>query len=448
MLPPGPETPAPLLLLRWVRDPFSTMASLRATWGETFTVNLGVMPRMVMLSNPEHIREVFANQGDDLHAGKLATMLGPFLGARSLILLDGPEHRRMRKLLLPPFHGERMEVYGARMLEITAQSLAGWPVGRPFPVHEPMQAITLEIILQTVFGIEDPTLRGALSRSLTRVMNVATSPALLFPSFQRDFGPWSPWGRYQALAVEADTQMRALIAQRRGELGSGRNDVLTMMLEARDDEGRGLSDDDLRDELVTLLVAGHETTATALSWAMHCLLENPRAAQVLQSELDAASRAGLTPASIARLEYLDAVVRETLRLQPIIPVVGRVLQRPMTLAGWELPAGVAVTPSVYLAHRRESTFERPEAFEPERFLKKKYAPSEWFPFGGGNRRCIGMAFAMYEMKMVLATVLTRVRLSRGTSRAVGRVRRSITIAPAKGMPVIVAPRDPHRVVTG
>jgi len=413
-LPPGPETLPLHLLLRWLRNPYPLLDELRAKYGETFTLRLGVMPPMVMLSNPEHIKEVFASNGDDMYAGKLAETLRPFLGARSLLLLDGPEHRWMRKLVLPPFHGERMQAYGQQMLDITHDAIDAMPLGEPFAIHKPMQGITLEI---------------------------GTWPPLLLPIFQKDLGPWSPWGRFVRRMREGDDELHTLIAERRRRLDERSADILSLLLSARDEDGNALTEEDLRDQLVTLLVAGHETTATGLSWAMRWLLGSPRAESALRDEVIAAEREGpLTPERIAKLEFLDAVVRESLRMQPIVPLVGRVLQRPVRIAGMDLPAGVAVACSIYLAHRREGVWKDPERFDPWRFIERRYAPSEWLPFGGGIRKCIGMAFALYEMKIVLAALYSRCEFRFASERPIRTVRRAITMAPSKGVPVVLESR--------
>ncbi len=441
-LPPGPPEGAPLQLLRWLRTPFAFLESCRARYGETFTMRIPGAPPFVVVTNPEHVREVFAAHGDDLHAGEVAGPLAPFLGARSVILLDGPEHMRMRKLLMPPFHGERMQAYGRDMVEATHRAIDAWPVGAAFPIHQPMQRITLEVILKTVFGLDGDDGVGTV---LEDVMKVATWPPLLIPAVQRDLGPWSPWGRYLRKAEAADQRLLAHIRRRRAEGTAGRTDILSLLVDARDEAGEALTEEDLRDQLVTLLVAGHETTATSLAWATHLLLGDARArGRLLAEVLDAQrSAGGLTPERVAKLEYLDAVIREALRLRPVIPLVGRVLQRPMRLAGLDLPAGVAVTPSVYLTQRDPAVWDEPAAFKPERFLAKKPSPQEWFPFGGGIRRCIGMAFALYEMKMVLATVVSRADLRAAPGPAVVPVRRAITLAPSRGVPVVLASRWPR-----
>lgn len=445
MLPPGPQRLSLLQVAQWLRRPFPFLEECAERYGETFTVQIAAgMPLMVILSNPDHIREVFAADGDAMHAGEMAVTLKPFLGARSLILLDGAEHMRMRKLMLPPFHGERMHAYGRQMVECTHASVDAWPRGEVFPIHQPMQRVTLDVILRTVFGIDEEGPRERLGALLEELLDLAAWPGLLIPAMQRDLGPWSPWGRFARRAERASDVLIDEIERRRREGTAGRVDILSMLVDARDENGEGLSITDLRDELVTLLVAGHETTATALAWAFRWILASPDVLARLRDEImGSVEGAEVAPERVARLEYLDAVVRETLRLQPVIPLVGRVLKRPARVGPYELPAGVAVVPSIYLTHRRASLYPEPARFDPERFLKRKYSPSEWLPFGGGIRRCIGAAFALYEMKMVLATVLHRVDLRAAPGYDITPVRRSITLTPRYGTPVIVAARWPR-----
>jgi cytochrome P450 len=445
-LPPGPERTTPVQLWRWLWRPFPFLEECRARYGETFLLRIATMPPMVILSNPEHVREVFSGNGDDMHAGVVAAALKPFLGERSVIVLDGSDHMRLRKLLMPPFHGERMQAYGRDMIDITHASIDGWSVGEPFAIHRPMQRITMEVILRTVFGLDEVGARTRMSALLEDVLESATWPPLLIPAVQKDLGPWSPWGRFKRKGDRADAALLDEIRGRKAKGTDGRVDILSMLVDARDEQGAGLSEEDLRDQLVTLLVAGHETTATSLAWAFHWILGDARVRATLNAEVQETQRGGgLTPERIAKMEYLDAVIRETMRLRPVIPLVGRRLERPMRVAGYDLPAGVAVAPSVYLTHRNPSLFEDPDRFEPERFLRRKYAPSEWFPFGGGIRRCIGMAFAMYELKMVLATVLSRTDLRATGGRPVVPVRRAITLSPSEGMPVVLASRWPRAV---
>ncbi len=433
-IPPGPSAPAALQLLRWIRAPFQLLDDCSSRFGDAFSLRLPFMPMpIVIVSNPLAVKDVFGLGPDEAHAGKANVVLKPLLGEHSLLVLDGAEHLRQRKMMLPAFHGERMHAYGQTMIDMSQQSIDGWPIGEPFPIHRPMQSVALQIILRTVFGIGEGPRFAELAQLLTTALDLMAHPMLLFPVMQRDLGPYSPWGRFKRLGARASAILRGEI--RRGREGgtTGRTDVLAMLLEARDELGRHLTEDEIHDELVTLLVAGHETTATALSWALRWLLPDRDLADRLRDEI---AGAGGDPARIAKLELLDATVKEALRLQPVVPLVGRVLQQPAAVGGLELPAGVFVAPSIYLVHRRPSLYAEPERFRPERFVGLKPAAWEWLPFGGGLRKCIGAAFALYEMKMVLASVLPRVDMRLGGDR-VRTVRRGITLTPGGGLPVVV-----------
>ncbi len=439
MLPPGPPHRERFwYLARWIRRPTEVLSECRARYGETFTLDLGLAnTRLVVTGNPEIIREVFAAGPEDMHAGEANVVLKPFLGEHSLLLLDGKEHLRQRKLLLPPFHGERMQAYGRAMIDATDETIDRWPVGEAFSLSQSMREVTLEIILRTVFGLDSPR-TDPLFHELSHTLDAAGSPFLLLPFLQLDLGPLSPWGRYQANARRVDALLHAAIRARRALGTAGRTDVLSLLLDARDEGGQAMTDEELRDQLITLLVAGHETTATALSWSFRYLLEQRDTEARLRDELGDCR----DPETLAAMPYLDAVVRESLRVRPVIPMVGRRLLRDYRLGGYALPRGTFVAPSIWLAHRREEVFPEPMRFRPERFLGKKPGANEWFPFGGGIRRCIGMAFALYEMKMSLATILQRTRLSLAADASVEVVRRSITLAPAMGLRVTVRERRP------
>jgi cytochrome P450 len=433
-LPAGPSTPPAIQVLRWIRSPFQVMAECHARFGDTFTMRLPGMPAgVVVVSDPLAVKDVFGMGPDEGHAGKANFLLKPVVGQHSLLLLDGAEHLRQRKMILPAFHGERMHAYGRTMLDVANQSIDGWPLGHTFPVHRPMQDITLQIILRTVFGVEEGPRFTELADALKGMLDATANPILLFPFMQRDLGPLSPWGRFRRQARRASDILRSEIRRGREKGSSGRLDVLAMMLDARDDKGRPLSEDEVHDELVTLLVAGHETTATALAWTLRWLLPDRELIGRLEDEI---ASAGADPMRLAKLPLLDATVKEALRLQPVIPMVGRVLQAPTKIGGVELPAGALVAPSIYLVHRRPSLYPEPERFRPERFLDFKPAAWEWLPFGGGIRKCVGAAFAMYEMKMVLAAILPRVEMRLALDR-VREVRRTITVTPERGLPVVV-----------
>jgi cytochrome P450/predicted unusual protein kinase regulating ubiquinone biosynthesis (AarF/ABC1/UbiB family) len=430
-LPPGPDLPPLLLGLRWLRWPIPFLEECGRRWGDAFTVRFPGRPSAVFFSHPDAIRDIFTGNEEDLHAGEANVILQPLLGSHSLLLLDGREHLHERRLMQPPFHGERMQAYGTAMAAVADEAIARWPLGRPFPVHTEMQRITLDVILRTVFGLEEGEALGRLRRLLTELLAVLADPQLLVIGLDgsgvRD--------RATALRQQVDAALYAEIARRRAAGTAGRSDVCALLLEARDEVGRPLDDVHVRDELMTLLVAGHETSATSLAWAVHHVLANPTVLERLRREL----RAGAdVPEAAARNEWLDAVVKETLRLTPILPLVGRRLQRPMRVGGVDLPAGVVAAPCIYLAHRRPERWPDPERFDPERFVGTRPSPYEFLPFGGGVRRCLGMAFALYEMKIVLARVFSRVALEMAPGYAVRVVRRSITFAPSEGMPVVAA----------
>jgi len=436
-LPPGPSTPAIIQILRWIRTPFQVLEQCQARFGDAFTMRLPQAPSgVVVVSDPLAVKDVFGLGKDEGHAGKANRVLEPLVGHHSLLLLDGAEHLRQRKMILPAFHGERMHAYGRIMLEATHRSIDGWPLGRTFPVHKRMQAITLQVILRTVFGVEEGPRFAELAEALRRMLDAIANPMLLVPLFQRDLGPLSPWGRFVRQARRAGEILRSEVRRGRETGTAGRTDVLAMMLDARDDEGRPLSEDEVHDELITLLVAGHETTATALAWTLRWLLPDRGLLRRLTEEI--ASTEG-DPVRLARLPLLDATVKESLRLQPVVPLVGRVLQQATKIGALDLPAGTFVAPSIYLVHRRPSLYPDPTRFRPERFLDLKPAAWEWLPFGGGLRKCVGASFALYEMKMVLAATLPRVDMRLASDR-VRYVRRSVTITPEGGLPVILLAR--------
>ncbi|MGH7435647.1 MAG: cytochrome P450, partial [Polyangiaceae bacterium] len=403
-LPPGPEGHPMVNMARWLRDPFRFLDLARAQYGDTFTMRIGVLTA-VIVSEPDAVKQVFALGPDEGHAGEANFILKAFLGPSSLLLLDGAPHQRHRKMMQPAFHGERMNAYGRTMIDLASASIDRWPVGETFAVHKPLQSVTLDVIIRTVFGVEDGPRFVRLAELLKGVLDAGASPMLLFPFLQRNLGPLTPWARLMKAGEASSEILREEIRAGRGRGTAGRTDVLAMMLDARDESGQPLSEDEVHDELVTLLLAGHETTATSLAWALRWILPDPALIARLREEI---ATAGGEPERIVKLPLLDATVKESLRLQPIVPVVARVLKQPMRIGGVDFAAQTIVAPSVYLVHQRPSLYPDPTRFHPDRFLSFKPSTSEWIPFGGGLRRCIGAAFAVYEMKMVLATLLPRV----------------------------------------
>jgi len=443
-LPPGPSTPPVVQMAHWVWRPIPFMEDCARRYGDCFTVRFpffgrpGDRPPVVFVSDPDAVREIFTGDENDLLAGEANASLEPIVGRHSLLLLDGAHHMHERRLMMPPFHGERMQAYGDVMRNVADGVIADWPLERPFPLHPHMQRITLEVILRTVFGLEDGARMTHLRDLLTRLLSLGRNPLALIPWFRVELGGLTPWGRIARLAREVDAVLYDEIRRRRNIGRDGRDDVLSMLVQARDETGRPMTDDELRDEMITLLVAGHETSATTLCWVFTRILERPDVVEQLRAELGRVVGDGpLAPRHVAQLEYLDATIKETLRLNPILPIVGRRLRRPMRIGGRDLPAGTVVAPCIYLTHRRPDAWPDPQRFDPGRFVGVRTSPYAFFPFGGGVRRCLGMAFALYEMKIVVAEVLSRVQLHAAPGYRVRVVRRGITFTPSEGMPVVV-----------
>ncbi|MGN6188092.1 MAG: cytochrome P450 [Conexibacter sp.] len=424
-LPPGPKGPNALTAMRFLLRGPHFLEHCRARYGDAFTIRLNTGRTVVIVSDPAVVKEVFQGSPDDLYAGAGNVVLKPILGARSVLLLDGPEHLRQRRLMLPPFHGERMRAYGETMRAVAERHVSAWPVGRDFAVHPTMQAITLEIILRTVFGVQEQADVERLAEPMKRLLNSTDQPLrLLSLQFTRSAGakPRSPWGRVYALMAPVDALIHEQIAARRGD-AEPRDDILSLLLAARDEDGNALTDAELRDELMTLLLAGHETTATALAWTVERLVRTPRVLARLREELESGEST----------DYLDATIKEALRLRPVVPGVIRQLQRPLTIGGIELPRGVNIAPSIYLIHRRSDVYPEPDAFRPERFLGEDTPGTyEWLPFGGGIRRCLGASFALYEMRIVLETVLRRATFARTEAAGEPVKRRFVTYTPREG----------------
>ena len=453
--PPSVKEPGFVTVYRWLRHPFELMEDSAAKLGPAFSFELPGLPKLAVFSEPDVVKHVFADTGDDMLAGQFNRSIKAFLGDKSVLMVDKETHLRKRRLLLPPFHGERMTQYGDVMLELANEVIDAMPLGDPFSLHERLNQVALHVIVRNVFGVEKGPRETEIRKLIADALELLTWSPLLVPAMQFDFGNWSPWGRAMKKKRAVDQAILEEIRRRRAEGTEGRNDILSLLLRAsesaRAGDGRDsgertaepMSDEELLDELITLLVAGHETTATAIAWAFRWILATPEVDARLLAELgDAAAQGPITSAKIASLPYLDATMREALRLQPVVPLVGRILDRPMTVGGYDLPKGAGVVCSIYLAHRRPETYPDPSRFLPERFLGKKLTPAEFFPFGGGIRRCIGMAFALYEMKMVSAALLLRTRLALASKRPIEVVRRAITLTPSEGLRVKMVERRP------
>jgi cytochrome P450 len=426
-------------VMRWIRQPIPLMQECAARYGDGFTLRFPGFPPLVFFSAPAAIKQIFTADPEELRAGEANVIIEPVVGRQSVLRLDGARHHRERRLLMPPFHGERMRLYGDVMRAIADEVIERWPIGRSFPIHPEMQHITLEVILRTVFGLDEgPRLTLMRDQLIRMIAFGAANPRLGIPFLQIDLGRLNAWGRFRQLIRDTDALLYEEFTRRRAASLEGREDILTLLLSARDEQGEPMTDGELRDEMITLLLAGHETSATTLAWVMHRLLNHPDVLARARAELrDVVGGGALAAEHVGRLEYLDATIKETMRLNPIIPAVGRRLAHPMRIGDRDLPGGVVVAPCIYLAHRRPDVWDDPERFAPERFLEKRPGPYEYFPFGGGPRHCLGAAFAMYEMKIVLAETLARVELRASPGYTVRVVRRGITFAPSEGVPVVV-----------
>ena len=422
-LPPGPSEPPIVQTLRWLLRPISFLESCRRSFGDAFSVRLlGFRTPMVMVAHPDAIRALYSVREHALPPGRTLALL-PIVGPRSLLLLEGREHLARRRMMLPPFHGERMRAYESIVRDAVARDVERWPVGQPFALHPHMQSITLDVILHAVFGVTDRGRRARLAERLGRLLARTSSVGLQFGVLlSRRLGGPDPLARLQTLRSEIDALLAEEIAERRAD---PRDDILSMLIAARFEDGESMDDGELRDQLMTLLLAGHETTATGLAWTFDLLLRHPGVLERLVAELDGDDE-----------RYLRAVVAESLRLRPVVPLAGRRLSSELRVNGHVLPPGTDVTPAIWLAHTRADRYPEPFAFRPERFLESAPATYAWIPFGGGVRRCIGAAFAEMEMRVALAEILRR-RSLRPASAAAERVaRRNVTFSPSTGTRVV------------
>jgi cytochrome P450 len=397
-------------------------------YGDVFTIKLVHEDRWVMLADPEAVKQVFTGDPRVFHAGEGNQILRPVLGDNSVLVLDEKPHIAQRRLLLPPFHGERMHGYGRTMSQIAAREIESWPSGTPYKLRPRMQAITLEIILRTVFGVSEGEKLAELRDALREFLDLTTNPRVLLPVLL--VGPKRavrlPFFRRRIERV--DRLIYAELAERRhaGDLEQ-RDDILSLLMAARHEDGSPMSDEEMRDELLTLLVAGHETTATSLAWAVERLVRHPQQLERLRDEVKAGSD-----------EYLTATIQETLRLRPVISIVARHLTEPVEIAGYELPAGITVTPCIYLVHRNPEIYPEPDRFLPERFLDNPPGTYTWIPFGGGVRRCLGASFAQFEMAVVLRELVKHREIRPANPRPERVFRRAITETPRHDAEVVLS----------
>jgi cytochrome P450 len=425
-LPPGPPLPRWLQTLGFVVGGARFLDAVRRRYGDVVTLGTTFDEQFVLVFSPELVKRVFQGPPPQLHAGEANALLGPIVGHRSVLLLDGPEHLRHRRLMSPPFHGRAMLGWTEAMRAATDEQIDGWPVGEPFAMHPSMQALTLRVIVRAVFGYAGGAPGDELSAALRDMVEPlgSRSGLMLAAALVRGRGRSGSAQRFEARKRVVDQLLFAEVARRRLDAYlADREDVFSTLLLAHDEDGNGLTDDEVRDELLTLLLAGHETTAAGLAWAFDLLLHEPRVLARARERDDV---------------YLDAVVKEALRIRPVIQGVGRVVrERPFELGGYEIPVGVEINPSIRTMHRRGDLFGEPGRFLPERFLSDT-APDTytWIPFGGGTRRCLGASFATTEMRIVLSRVLERCHLAPADARQAKPQLRAITVAPKSGVRVI------------
>ncbi|MEZ4448409.1 MAG: cytochrome P450 [Nannocystaceae bacterium] len=434
-LPPGPRSTL-LSTYRALKSPFEHYREWQETYGDPYTVP-ALNGTVVITGDPALVQQIFTADADTYDPFAVEAS-APLVGDQSVILVAGDRHRRLRKLMSPPFHGARMRAYGRLMIDVARRAIARLEPGRPFNALATTQGISLEIIVRAVFGVDDPARIATFERAMIETME-AVHPAFLFAkALQREFFGVGPFAKFKRRRDAALALLDAQIAACRAD-PTGREDILAMLVQARGEDGASLDDHEIRDQLVTLLIAGHETTAIGLAWALYHLHRHPEALARLRAELDGLGDAigrDEGPEQIVALPYLNAVCNETLRLNPIVPDVVRVLRRPLELGRYTLPAGTPVCPAAALVHQRPDLYPDPDAWRPERFLERKFSPFEFIPFGGGHRRCIGAAFALYEMKLVLAVFVQTGRFRLGSDDPLKPVRRNITMAPEGGVELI------------
>ena len=461
-LPNCISTPPWWQLINWIGDPIEFQKKCSQKYGDIFSIRLSGLGSFVIIANPQVIQEIFSKDSK-FDIGRANALAEPLIGNNSLMMMDGDRHRRERKLLMPSFHGEKIQVYAQQIIDITENISSKWQIGESFIVRSTMQKVSLEVILQVVFGLSEGSRYQQLKPLLTDWLDMTDSPLrssiLFFKFLQKDWGSWTPWGKMRRRQRQVRDLLQAEITEKRskiktetvdkgndghpreflfGEKNSrGNPDVLGLMMAVRYEDGQAMSDEELTDELLTILFAGHETTATTLAWAFYQIYQNPDVLEKLQIEL-ASLGENSNPLEIAKLPYLSAVCQETLRMYPVLPVLfPRIAKSPIKIGGYQFDAETTFMPSLYLVHYREDLYPNPQKFDPQRFLERQYSPSEYFPFGGGSRRCLGYALALLEMKLVLATIISKYQLASSDDKPVKIQRRGFTLAPTGGVKMVV-----------
>ena len=440
-LPDGSKTPALFQLINWIARPFEYLEEYTEKYGDIFTMRLFGFPPLVFIANPKGIKEIFSADAQSFDVGRTNDLARPILGDNSILLMDGTRHKRERKLLMPPFHGERVKSYAESICKITEQVASHWEIDRPFIARNASQEITLKVIMETVFGFSEGSKCEQLRSLLAEWLEITASPArssFIFLKFlQVDLGAWSPWGNFIRTKQKIYDLLQAEIEDRRTNPEKLGNDILSLMLSVTDEDGQLMTDDQLKDELITLLVAGHETTATALAWAFYWLEKLPEVKEKLLQEIDSLGE-NPDPIQISHLPYLTAVCQETLRLYPIVPIaMARLAKQDVEIMGRKFESGTTFIPCIYSTHHREDLYPNSKQFKPERFLERQYTPYEFIPFGGGIRLCLGYALAMLEMKLVIASIVSKYNLELANNKPIKPMRRGGTLTPSNGVPLVL-----------
>ena len=438
-----PELKTPLFLqrLQWLFDPVSYLKNTHNHHPDIFFSKAMGMQGSVILSHPQAMEELLTNDRKKFSApSQYNQLLQPIVGDNSTIMMDGDRHCKRRKLVMPSFHSERLKSYGNLIIHIVKEVMDQLPIDQPFLARSAMQSISLKVIMEVVFGIGQGERSQKLQSLLSQLTDLFESPiasaTLFFPSLQKDWGIWSPWGKFLRQRNQIDELIYAEISDRRSNRGSNRTDIFSLLMEARDEAGEALNDNELRDELISLLIAGHETTATAMTWGLYWLHCFPDVKEKLFKEL--ADLGDFSePMETSRLAYLTAVCNEVLRISPVVMLTfPRVAQEPVEILGYSITQGTLVMGCIYLTLQREDLYPNPREFRPERFLERQYSPYEFIPFGGGVRRCLGEALAQFEMKLVLSTIISDYQLKLWDKQPEKLKRRGFTLSPSRGVKMI------------
>jgi unspecific monooxygenase len=447
----GFKSPPLVQMVQWMTDPIGYMETAAQRYGDIFTTQMGwSLGPQVFVSNPQAIRQIFTGELKQFSPFNelFKNYAKPFFGEHSLLRMEGQSYRRQRQLLMPSFHGDRMQAYGAQICSITEGVMSQLAQNKPFKAHDAMLDISVEVIFQVVLGLQSGERSYKLKQLIIWWLNVMNSPvgiaSQLLPFLQKDLGVLTSWRNFQNLTKELKELLYSEIRERRQQNIPSGTDILTLLISAKDSENVGMTDEELYDELLTLLVAGYETTTTAMAWMLYWVHSHPEIYNKLLEELDTLGDFP-DPMAISRLPYLTAVCSETLRIYPLLTLsFPQLVREPVELMGYPLAPGTTVVPCIYLTHHRQDLYPEPDRFKPERFLERQFSPYEYFPFGGGIRRCVGAELAQFEMKLVLATILLRYQLALSDNQIVRpQSQLSVVLAPAGGVKMVLQCERPR-----